>query len=122
MKIGEGWQVVLIDDEADIREIMTIALEDAGYQVATAKDGEAGIRLTEEILPQIIITDIRMPGMNGIEVLRKIKEINRDTDIIMLSAHGDSDTIRGTLNMGANYFLGKPIEIERLLNILEVLQ
>ncbi|HIJ57896.1 MAG TPA: response regulator, partial [Deltaproteobacteria bacterium] len=65
MKSGEGWQVVLIDDEADIREIMTIALEDAGYQVATAEDGETGIRLTEEISPQIVITDIRMPGMDG---------------------------------------------------------
>jgi len=63
------WKILLIDDEEDIREVLTIALQDAGYNVKTAADGAAGIRLFETFSPQVVITDIRMPGVSGIEVL-----------------------------------------------------
>ena len=56
-----AWKVVLIDDEVDIREVMTIALEDAGYQVQSASNGNDGIRLCKTADPQIVITDVRMP-------------------------------------------------------------
>ena len=114
MKIGEGWQVVLIDDEVDIREIMTIALEDAGYQVATAEDGETGLRLTDEISPQIIITDIRMPGMNGIEVLEHVKTHNSDIEVIVATAFGDMDLAIRALQHDASDFITKPVNDEAL--------
>ncbi len=60
------WKIVLIDDEEDIRDVLTMALEDAGYEVQSAPDGPTGIRLCEALSPQIVVTDIRMPGMDGI--------------------------------------------------------
>ncbi|MGD9281606.1 MAG: response regulator, partial [Desulfobacterales bacterium] len=63
------WKIVLIDDEADIREVMTIALEDAGYMVDAAADGATGLQLCEDTSPHIVITDIRMPGLDGLQVL-----------------------------------------------------
>jgi DNA-binding response OmpR family regulator len=92
-----------------------------GYHVRSACDGADAIEEYQKNKPDVVLLDIALPKMNGIEVLRRIKEINRSTDVIMLSAYGDSLTIRGTFKMGANYFLEKPLEVERLLNILEVL-
>ena len=114
MTIGEDWSVVLIDDEADIREIMTIALQDAGYQVATAQDGETGTRLAAEISPQIVITDIRMPGMDGIEVLEHLKTHNPDIEVIVATAFGDMDLAIRALQRDASDFITKPIDEEAL--------
>ena len=70
MKVGKNdWKILFIDDEEGIRKVISITLVDAGYEVVTAEDGEKGIRLCGRESPQIVITDIRMPGMDGIEVL-----------------------------------------------------
>ena len=114
MTIGEDWKVVLIDDEADIREIMTIALKDAGYEVITAQDGETGTRLAAEISPQIVITDIRMPGMDGIEVLEHLKTHNPDIEVIVATAFGDMDLAIRALQRDASDFITKPINDEAL--------
>jgi len=89
--IQRPWKLLLIDDDPGIRKVMTISLEDAGYTVWTAPDGESGIRAFEEKSPDIVITDIRMPGMNGIEVLRRIKELDPDKEVIVATAFGDLD-------------------------------
>jgi len=108
------WKIVLIDDEADIREVMSIALEDAGYRVATAHDGVSGIALCEEISPQIVITDIRMPGMNGIQVLEAVKKQNPDTEVIVNTAFGEMDLAIQALQLDASDFVTKPINDETL--------
>ena len=64
-----SWKIVLIDDEEDIRDVMTVALSDAGYDVLTAADGVTGLQRCETFSPQIVITDIRMPGLDGLQVL-----------------------------------------------------
>ena len=74
MKTSSSWQIVLIDDEEDIREVMTLSLKDAGYRVESAADGETGLRLCKEISPRIVITDIRMPGLDGLQVLEALKK------------------------------------------------
>ena len=81
MAAQANWKIVLIDDEEDIREVMAIALQDAGYRVDTAADGMAGLLLCDDTLPQIVITDIRMPGIDGLRVLETIKRKYPDIDI-----------------------------------------
>ncbi|MBW1695851.1 MAG: response regulator [Deltaproteobacteria bacterium] len=110
----EDWKVVLIDDEEDIRDIMTIALEDAGYEVHTAHNGESGIQKTVEISPQIVITDIRMPGMNGIQVLEAIKKHNPDIEVIVATAFGEMSLAIRALQLDASDFITKPINDETL--------
>lgn len=108
------WKIVLVDDEADIREVMAIALEDAGYDVHTASDGKAGIRLCETIAPQIVITDIRMPGMNGIQVLEEIKKLDSDIEVIVFSAFGEMDLAIQALQLDASDFITKPVNDDAL--------
>jgi len=114
MTEGSKWVVVLIDDEQDIRDVMTIALEDAGYQVHTAPDGDAGIRLCRGVDPQIVITDIRMPGMNGIQVLEAVKRINSDIEVIVFTAFAEMELAIRALQLDASDFITKPINDEAL--------
>ena len=69
--------ILIVDDEEDIREVMALALTDAGYAVRAAADGESGVRMCTEDPPQIVITDIRMPGMDGLQVLERLKQQKR---------------------------------------------
>jgi len=110
----DEWQVVLIDDEADIREVTAITLQDAGYRVATAADGQAGLNLFAEYAPQIVITDIRMPRMDGLAVLESIKQSNQDTEVIVVTAFGEMDLAIRALQLDASDFITKPINDESL--------
>jgi CheY-like chemotaxis protein len=76
-------QVLLIDDEEGIRKVMSIALRDAGYEVWIAESGEQGLEIFRRQQPPLVLTDIKMPGMDGIEVLRRVKEMETDTEVII---------------------------------------
>jgi len=110
----DDWQIVLIDDEADIREVTSLTLKDAGYRVATAADGQAGLELFNQIAPQIVVTDIRMPRISGLEVLEKIKQTGRETEVIVVTAFGDMDLAIQALRLDASDFITKPINDESL--------
>jgi len=108
------WKIVLIDDEPDIRDVMSVILKDAGYVVFTAPDGETGLQLCESESPQIVITDIRMPGMNGLEVLEALKKKSPDTEVIVVTAFGEMDTAIRALQLDASDFVTKPINDEAI--------
>lgn len=109
MREENEWNVLLIDDEADIREVMSISLEDAGYRVSTAPDGETGVLRCREESPHIVITDIRMPEMDGIDVLAAVKTLNPDIEVIVATAFGDMDLAIQALQLDASDFITKPI-------------
>lgn len=109
MPDSETWKVLLIDDEEGIRRVMTITLEDAGYSVVAAPDGETGIRLCNDLSPQIVITDIRMPGMNGIAVLEEIKRLDPDIEVIVVTAFGEMELAIRALQLDASDFITKPV-------------
>ncbi len=110
----KAWKVLFIDDEEGIRKVMAISLADAGYEVLTAADGESGLRSCLEQSPQIVITDIRMPGMDGLEVLRRIKESDPDREVIVVTAFGEMETAVRALQLDASDFITKPIQDEAL--------
>ncbi len=103
------WKILLIDDDPGIRKVMAITLEDAGYEVVTAADGESGLQLCKREAPQIVITDIRMPGMDGIEVLRRIKRTDPDKEVIVATAFSDLELAITALQLDASDFITKPI-------------
>jgi PAS domain S-box-containing protein len=107
-------QIVLIDDEADIREVTALTLEDRGYRVATAADGPAGLQLVFTLAPQIVITDIRMPGMDGLQVLETIKQRQPEIEVIVATAFGEMDVAIRALQLDASDFITKPIHDEAL--------
>jgi PAS domain S-box-containing protein len=119
MPSKKDWTLLVIDDESDIREVMSMILTDAGYHVVTAPDGETGIRLCKDIAPQVVTTDIRMPGMNGIQVLEKIKTHNPDIEVIVVTAFGEIDLAIQALQLDASDFITKPIDGDALFMALK---
>lgn len=113
------WKIVLIDDEPGIRKVTGIALRDAGYDVASAADGPEGLALCAEVRPQIVITDVRMPGMDGIAVLERLKTDMPDIEVIVATAFGEMDLAIRALQLDASDFITKPINDEALHLALE---
>lgn len=106
--------ILLVDDEQDIRDVLSISLIDMGYTVLEAENGRSAIRIFEENSPGIVLTDIKMPGMDGIDILKKIKGLNPETQVIMITGHGDTRTAIKSLKYEAVDFITKPISQEAL--------
>jgi signal transduction histidine kinase len=106
--------ILIVDDEEDICEMLSISLTDQGYEVLTARNGEEALRLFRVVNPPIVLSDIRMPGIDGIEILRKIKEEKPETEVIMITGHGDLDLAIRSLKYEATDFITKPIHDEVL--------
>jgi PAS domain S-box-containing protein len=107
-------KILIVDDEEDIREVLRISLTDLGYEVLTAENGEEALRIVREITPPIVLTDIRMPVMDGIELLRKIKQEDSEIEVIMITGHGDMNLAIKSLKYEATDFITKPIKDEAL--------
>ncbi len=107
-------KILLVDDEEGIRKVLDISLTDSGYQVLTASNGTRALEVFKEHRPPIVLTDIKMPGMDGIELLMKIKEEEPDTEVIMITGHGDMDLAIESLKYDATDFITKPINDEVL--------
>jgi len=108
-------KLLLIDDEEPVRKIVGLYLRSHGYEVFTAADGPKGIELFQRESPSIVLTDIKMPGMDGIEVLKRIKQIGPETEIIVITGHGDMDLAIQSLQLDASDFITKPVGNEALL-------
>ncbi|KPK14340.1 MAG: response regulator receiver protein [Nitrospira bacterium SG8_3] len=102
--------ILLVDDERDICDVLSISLSDLGYKVLTAQSGEEALKILRRVNPPLVLTDIRMPFMDGTELLREIKHQNPDTEVIMLTGHGDMDLAVKSLKLEATDFITKPIK------------
>jgi len=111
--------ILLVDDEEGIRKVLGISLTDSGYHVLFAENGEEALRIFKEKQPEIVLTDIKMPGMDGIEVLRKIKHENPDTEVIVITGHGDMQLAIKSLKYEATDFITKPVDDTHLENALQ---
>ena len=107
-------QVLLVDDEPGILKVLGISLADRGYRVLTAENGEEALRVFHEARPEVILTDIKMPGMDGIELLKSIKKESPNTEVIMITGHGEMELAIQSLKYDASDFITKPIDDEAL--------
>lgn len=107
--------ILIIDDERAIRSTLNEILSFEGYKIEEAVDGEEGFRKFSQKTYDVVICDIKMPKMDGIEFLEKSKEVNPDVPIIMLSGHGNIDTAVDAVKKGAFDYLSKPPDLNRLL-------
>ena len=106
--------ILLVDDEEGIRKVLSILLADMGYQVHTAATGAEALRVFKTLRPPIVLTDIKMPEMDGIELLRNLKQISPETEVIMITGHGDMDLAIKSVKYEATDFVTKPINDEIL--------
>ncbi|MCK5609598.1 response regulator, partial [Candidatus Pacearchaeota archaeon] len=98
-------KILLVDDEEGIRKVLGISLTDSGYKVFTAENGEEALQIFRKVNPSIVLTDIKMPGMDGIQLLQKIKNENPDTEVIMITGHGDIELAIHSLKFEATDFI-----------------
>ncbi len=111
---GEDRRILLVDDEPGIRRVLSLTLADAGWEVLCAENGEEALALFREKNPPIVLTDIKMPDMDGIELLRQIKAESSETEVIMFTGHGDMELAIQSLKHEATDFVTKPIHDEVL--------
>ena len=111
-------KILIIEDEAAIRRVLTkiISEENESYHVEEAEDGLLGIEMIMNNDYDLVLCDIKMPKMDGVEVLEKAKKIKPEIPIVMISGHGDLDTAVNTMRLGAFDYISKPPDLNRLLN------
>ena len=108
-------KILVIDDERSIRNSMKDILQYEGHEVVLAENGMEGLVSVKSEKPDIVFCDIKMPKMEGIEVLERIKEFSADTPVIMISGHGTIDTASEAIRKGAYEFIEKPLDLYRIL-------
>ncbi len=106
--------ILIIDDEESILKSLSGVLSDEGYEVMTASSGQEGLGIFLETQPALVFLDIAMPGIDGIETLRRMKESKPDVPVIMISGHGTIETAVKTTKIGAYDFIEKPLSLERV--------
>jgi len=111
--------LLVIDDERPFLEMLELSLTTEGYNVITAESGTEGLKIFREQRPKLVLTDIRMPGMDGIEVLKTIKASDNEAEVIVITGHGDMNSAIAALQHGASDFITKPIRDEVLMLSLE---
>jgi excisionase family DNA binding protein len=109
--------ILVVDDEEVIREYFQKVLSD--YRVMAAASGEEALALLRHERPDLVLLDLRLPGIDGIQTLKKIKELDKSIIVIMLSAFGDQSTSRQATRFGAYAFLSKPFDLTETKEILQ---
>ncbi|HDS09844.1 MAG TPA: response regulator, partial [Firmicutes bacterium] len=107
-------KVLIIEDEKKMREVLQLYLEKKNYEVLLAEDGVVGVEMARKNDISCVVTDLKMPRMNGIDVLKNIKEINNDIPVIIITAFGTIDTAIQAIKIGAYDYITKPFDIKEL--------
>lgn len=117
------YKITIVDDDRDIREMVEIILSQAGFQVRAAADGETALQCIQDNPPDLILLDVRLPGMSGYEVCRRIKRkpMLVDIPIVFLTARGQLDEIRQGLEAGAAEYFLKPFSPKGLVEKIQAL-
>jgi two-component system, NtrC family, nitrogen regulation response regulator NtrX len=112
-------RILVIDDEAAIRDSLRMILEYENYQFAGAASGQEALALVQKDRPDLVLLDIKMPGMDGMEVLRKLRAVDETLPVVMISGHGTTSTAVEAIRSGAVDFLDKPLSSERVMVTLQ---
>ncbi len=107
-------RVLIVDDEPDAVELLKEFLAAKGYDTLTASNGEDALRLVKTERPHLILLDVRMPKMNGLEVLRQVRQIDQEVGVIIVTAVNEEETGRQALKLGAFDYIVKPLDLDYL--------
>ena len=111
-------KILVVDDEEGARELFNIILSDEGYDVSLANSGEEALDMFKNGQFNLMITDIKMPTMDGIQLLQEIRKTGSKTDVIMVTAYGEVESYLKAMSLGAAEYINKPIRIKELKRIV----
>lgn len=112
-------KVLVVDDEKNQREIYMMILEDAGYDVTTAQSGEHALRIARENKFDLVLTDNKMTGMDGIQLVTELTDVDPSIIVVMMTAHGTVESVKSAIRAGVYDYLEKPVDREQLLKVVE---
>ncbi len=113
-------RILVVDDEVEVCNTLKKFLTSKGYEVYTALDGETAVSKTKEVRPHIVLLDIVMPGMSGIDTLKEIKKVDPSVGVIMVTALVDEELAKRALKLGAYENITKPIDLNYLETVVKV--
>ena len=111
-------KLLIVDDEEKILQTMKGSLEDEDYEVLTAKDGQEAMEKVRAENPDLVFLDIWLPGMDGMETLKAIKEYNQNLDVVIMTGHGTMNTAIQAIKLGAFDFLEKPLSLDSIFSVI----
>jgi DNA-binding response OmpR family regulator len=110
---------LVVDDETQISDLLRDFLTQEGYQVLTAANGVEAISLGKENRLDLALLDLKMPGMDGIEVFQKLREVKKDIGVIILTGYGTLETAKQAMRLGADDYLTKPFDLGLVKNVIQ---
>jgi len=113
-------RILVVDDEIEVCNALKEFIGSKGYEVHTALDGDNAIRKLKAVRPHVVLLDIRMPGMGGIEILKEIKRVHPETGVIMVTAVADQETAVKAVELGAYDYITKPVDLNYLNTVVMV--
>jgi len=117
--MGDRASILIVDDDVGMCETLSDIMEDRGYHTVIALDGYEAIQRVKEAAFDVILMDIKMPGMDGVETFKQIKRIHPETAVVMMTAYAVEDLVREALSEGAYGVLYKPFDVERMIALIE---
>ena len=114
-------KILVVDDEPEFCRLFANVLADMGYQVSTATEGREGLAKIRDNPPDILFLDIKMPHMDGLECLRRIRKIKRKFVVVMMTGHGDIQSAREAMRLGADEYISKPFDLDDLKRLVNEL-
>jgi len=114
----EGMKILLVDDEEEFVKTLSERMEIRGLKADVALSGEKVLKAMDENLPDVIVLDLKMPGMDGMEILRRAKKAHPEIQVVMLTGHGSEKDENEARRLGAFEYLHKPVDLETLMRIV----
>ncbi|CAM3988372.1 response regulator [Cohnella lubricantis] len=107
-------KLLIVDDQIGIRILLLEVFATEGYETFQAANGRAALEIVRNHAPDLVLLDMKIPGMDGLEILKKIKEMNREIKVIMMTAYGELDMIKEATDLGALTHFTKPFDIDEM--------
>lgn len=114
-------KILVIDDEPEFRRLLANVLTEIGYEVSTATGGRQGLAKIRQNPPDILFLDIKMPHMDGLECLRRIRKIKRKFVVVVMTGYGDIQSAREAMRLGADEYISKPFDLDDLKGLVNEL-
>ena len=115
---GDDMKILVVEDEEGARELFNTILTDEGYEVTLANDGQDALSCMRGGSFDLVVTDIKMPGMDGLQLLQEIRKAGSQADVIMVTAYGEVESYLKAMSLGAAEYINKPIRIKELKRIV----
>ncbi|MHB8918409.1 MAG: response regulator [Desulfocucumaceae bacterium] len=108
------YNLLIVDDQQGVRRLLYEAFSDEGYRVRMAAGGQEALLMASQEMPDIILLDIKMPVMNGLETLRELRKVNPDIPVLMMTAYGELEVVEGAKKLGVKHYLTKPFDLHEV--------